>query len=51
MTKANAESEVYQLHSITEDATDPGQIDSSGIFIIKTLSRFQEIEKYMHNEL
>lgn len=34
MTKANSESEEYQLHSISEDnSLDPGHMNSSGIFI------------------
>lgn len=39
MTKATANSDVYQLHSISEDiSVDPGHADSSGIFIAKALN-------------
>lgn len=38
MTKATADSDVYQLHSISEDVSvGPGNTDSSGIFITKAL--------------
>lgn len=38
MTKSAADSEVYQLHSVSEDiSVGPGRTDSSGIFITKTL--------------
>lgn len=38
MTKATADSDVYQLHSISEDiSVGPGHADSSGIFITKAL--------------
>lgn len=38
MTKTTADSEVYQLYSVSEDnSINPGHIDSSGIFIIKAL--------------
>lgn len=38
MTKATADSDVYQLHSISEDiSVGPEHADSSGIFITKAL--------------
>lgn len=38
MTKTAADSNVYQLHSVSEDiSVGPGHPDSSGIFITKAL--------------
>lgn len=44
MTKATNESEAYQLHSISEDnSVDPGHMNSSGIFSVKTLDLFTSV--------
>lgn len=43
MTKAAGESEAYLLHSISEDnSIDHGRMNTSGIFILKTLGWFPQ---------